>query len=348
MIAIAHIAINRKDQSTELFQLRCERGGQIAKKIGLSEATTKAIYSLDEHWDGNGFPQGLKDLQIPLLSRIMNLCQTFEVFAAVSSPQDAFQVIQDRSGTWFDPDLVQACMELEKDSALWELLESEDVRARVIEIEPFGVFQYADDSRIDSICEAFADVIDVKSPYTHAHSKGVPSVAVAIASKLGLGEKEIPVIRRAALLHDIGKLSVPNKILDKNGKLTAQEWEAMRLHPYYTQRILERISGFNHLAFLASTHHEKLDGSGYYRNLRATQLPMSARAITVADIYDALSAKRPYRDALPTEKVLEIISGEVPRAGLLLLRGPQSCCTAQRAARPHSVDWILGQARSHC
>lgn len=314
VIAIAHIAINRKDQSTELFQLRCERGGQIAKKIGLSEATTKAIYSLDEHWDGNGFPQGLKDLQIPLLSRIMNLCQTLEVFAAVSSPQDAFQVIQDRSGTWFDPDLVQACMELEKDSALWELLESEDVRARVIEIEPFGVFQYADDSRIDSICEAFADVIDVKSPYTHAHSKGVPSVAVAIASKLGLGEKEIPVIRRAALLHDIGKLSVPNKILDKNGKLTAQEWEAMRLHPYYTQRILERISGFKHLAFLASTHHEKLDGSGYYRNLRATQLPMSARAITVADIYDALSAKRPYRDALPTEKVLEIISGEVPHA----------------------------------
>jgi putative nucleotidyltransferase with HDIG domain len=314
VIAIAHIAINRKDQSTELFQLRCERGGQIARKIGLSEATTKAIYSLDEHWDGNGFPHGLEGLQIPLLSRIMNLCQTLEVFAAVSGPQDAFQVIQDRSGTWFDPDLVQACLELEKDSALWELLESEDVRARVIEIEPFGVFQYADDSRIDSICEAFADVIDVKSPYTHAHSKGVTSVAVAIASKLGLGEKEIPVIRRAALLHDIGKLSVPNKILDKNGKLTAQEWEAMRLHPYYTQRILERISGFKHLAFLASTHHEKLDGSGYYRNLRATQLPMSARAITVADIFDALSAKRPYRDALPAEKVLEIISREVPHA----------------------------------
>jgi len=156
-------------------------------------------------------------------------------------------------------------------------------------------------------------VIDVKSPYTHAHSKGVTAAAVAIASRLGL-EKEIPVIRRAALLHDIGKLSVPNKILDKNGKLTAQEWETMRLHPYYTQRILERISGFKHLAFIASTHHEKLDGSGYYRNLRATQLPLAARSITMADIYDALSAKRPYRDALPTEKVLEIISKEVPHA----------------------------------
>jgi putative nucleotidyltransferase with HDIG domain len=313
VIAIAHIAINRKDQSTELFQLRCERGGQIAKKIGLSEATTKAIYSLDEHWNGKGFPHGLEGPDIPLLSRIMNLCQTLEVFAAVSGPQDAFQVLRDRSGTWFDPELVRASQELEKDAALWELLETDDVRAKVIEIEPLGLFQYADDARTDSICEAFADVIDVKSPYTHAHSKGVTAAAVAIAAKLGL-EKEIPTIRRAALLHDIGKLSVPNKILDKNAKLTAQEWETMRLHPYYTQRILERIAGFRHLAFLASTHHEKLDGSGYYRNLRATQLPMAARAITVADIYDALSAKRPYRDALPTEKVLEIISKEVPHA----------------------------------
>ena len=127
-------------------------------------------------------------------------------------------------------------------------------------------------------------------------------------------KRKIVSIRRAALLHDIGKLSVPNKILDKNGKLTAQEWETIRLHPYYTQRILEKIAGFKHLAFIASTHHEKLDGSGYYRNLRATQLPMSSRAITTADIYDALSAKRPYRDSLPTEKVLEIMSKDVPDA----------------------------------
>lgn len=137
---------------------------------------------------------------------------------------------------------------------------------------------------------------------------------MGIATSLGLAEKEIATLRRAALLHDIGKLSVPNKILDKAGKLTAQEWEAVRLHPYYTQRILERIEGFKHLAFLASTHHEKLDGSGYYRNLRGNQLPISSRAITVADIYDALSAKRPYRDALPVEKVLEIMARDVPHA----------------------------------
>jgi|HubBroStandDraft_1064217.scaffolds.fasta_scaffold64176_2 HD-GYP domain-containing protein (c-di-GMP phosphodiesterase class II) len=314
VIAIAQIAIRRKEQSTELFQLRCERGGQIAKKIGLSEATTNAIYCLDEHWDGNGFPHQLKGSDIPLLSRVMNLCQTLEVFIAVSGVQDAFDVIQGRSGTWFDPEIVRASLELQHDEALWASFDSDDVREKVIQIEPTELFQYADDPRIDSVCEAFADVIDVKSPYTHAHSKGVTSAAVAIAATLGLEQEEIRIIGRAALLHDIGKLSVPNSILDKNGKLTAQEWETVRLHPYYTQRILERISGFKHLAFIASSHHEKLDGSGYYRNLRATQLPMAARAITTADIYDALSAKRPYRDALPTEKVLEIMAADVPHA----------------------------------
>jgi putative nucleotidyltransferase with HDIG domain len=311
---MANIAIHRKEQSEELFQLRCERGGQIARKMGLPDATTKAIYSLDEHWDGNGFPQGLRGADIPLLSRIMNLCQTLEVFAAVSGPQDAFGVLRERSGKWFDPELVSASSALENEPGLWELLESDSVREKAIEMEPISLFQYADEQRIDSVCEAFADVVDVKSPYTHAHSKEVTVVAVGIANSLGLGAKEITIVRRAALLHDIGKLSVPNKILDKPGKLTAQEWEAVRLHPYYTQRILERVEGFKHLAFLASTHHEKLDGSGYYRNLRGNQLPLSSRAITVADIYDALSAKRPYRDALPLEKVLEIMEREVPHA----------------------------------
>jgi HD-GYP domain-containing protein (c-di-GMP phosphodiesterase class II) len=314
VIAMANIAIKRKEQSEELFRLRCERGGSIARKIGLSDQTADAIFCLDEHWDGNGFPQGLKGDQIPLLARIMNLCQTLEVFVAVNGPQDAFPVIRDRSGSWFDPDMVQCSLQLENETALWEQLDTRAVRKEVMEMEPIGVFQYANDERLDSVCEAFADIIDIKSPYTHAHSRGVTSAAGEIAKRLDLSEKDQIIVRRAALLHDIGKLGVPNKILDKPGKLTSGEWEAIRLHPYHTQRILERISGFQHLAFVASTHHEKLDGTGYYRNLRANQLPLSSRAIAVADIFDALSAKRPYRDALPLEQVLSIIAKDVPHA----------------------------------
>ena len=115
------------------------------------------------------------------------------------------------------------------------------------------------------------------------------------------------------MLHDIGKLSVPNSILDKPGKLTSAEWETIRLHPYYTQRILERIQGFGHLAFIASSHHERLDGTGYFRNLRTTQIPPAARAIAVADVYDALTSKRPYRKTvLARSEVFAIMEKDVP------------------------------------
>lgn len=314
VFAIASVATNRDAQTRELIGIRCDRGAQIARKIGFSESMTSAIYSLDEHWNGKGFPEGLEGAQIPLLSRIMNLCQTLEVFVTLNGVSDAFQVLQDRSETWFDPELGQAATQLEKDSELWKLIEQDRVRDEVIDLEPTGGLLYVDEIKLDSVCEAFAGIIDVKSPYTHTHSRGVTSVSVAICQRLGLPEEQVTLVRRAALLHDIGKLSVPNNILDKPGKLTAAEWETVRLHPYYTQRILERIRGFQHLAFVASSHHEKLDGSGYFRNLNAAQLPLTARAIAVADIYDALSSKRPYRSALAKSEVFRIMSVDVPQA----------------------------------
>ncbi len=189
VLAIANVAMRRKEQSEELFQLRCERGGQIARKIGFSEDTTEAIYNLDEHWDGKGFPHGRQGREIPLLSRIMNLCQTLEVFVAISGPQDAFQVIEDRCGTWFDPEIVAACRQLEKDSRFWEMIESQNVRQHAIDLEPLSVFAYATDAKLDSVCEAFADVIDIKSPYTHEHSRQVTRYALAIGNRIGLGER---------------------------------------------------------------------------------------------------------------------------------------------------------------
>jgi len=117
-------------------------------------------------------------------------------------------------------------------------------------------------------------------------------------------------LRRAALLHDIGKLSVPNRILDKPGKLTPREWEVVKLHPYYTYQILERVPVFGELAFDASAHHERLDGRGYFRNLPAAQLSVPAKILAAADQLDALSAERPYRGKLPPEQVVAIMRGE--------------------------------------
>jgi len=314
LLAIASVAANRNTQAAELISTRCNRGAQIARKIGFSDKTYSAIYSLDEHWDGKGFPGGRAGQDIPLLSRIMNLCQTFEVFAAINGPADAYQILQDRSGTWFDPELVRAARELRQDVTLWEKLEDRSVREAVIDLEPVELIVYAEEARLDSVCEAFADVIDVKSPYTHAHSRGVMNAAVHISRELNFDEARLKMVQRAALLHDIGKLSVPNNILDKPGKLTEQEWDVVKLHPYYTQQILEKISGFEELAYVASSHHERMDGSGYFRKLSAEQMSMPARVIAVADIYDALSAKRPYREALPREEVFRLIEKDVPRA----------------------------------
>src|SRR3984957_14767384 len=305
---------SRLERVFAIASVATNRGAQIAKKIGFCESITTAIYSLDEHWNGKGFPAGRKAQDIPLFSRIMNLCQTLEVFVTLNGVSDGFQVLRDRSGSWFDPELVRAASELERDTELWKLIEQDLVREAVMDMEPNSVSLYADEAKLDNVCEAFANIIDIKSPYTHSHSRGVTSIAVAICQRLALPERQETLVRRAALLHDIGKLSVPNNILDKPGKLTAAEWETVRLHPYYTQRILERIRGFQDLAFLASSHHERLDGSGYFRNLRAAQIATGARAIAVADVYDALSSKRPYRGALTKAEVFKIMAADVPHA----------------------------------
>src|ERR1700692_4179830 len=148
VFAIAGVATNRDAQTSEMINLRCDRGAQIAKKIGFSESITTAIYSLDEHWNGKGFPAGRKAQDIPLFSRIMNLCQTLEVFVTLNGVSDGFQVLRDRSGTWFDPELVRAAGELEKDTELWKLIEQDHARDAVMEMEPISVSLYADEATL--------------------------------------------------------------------------------------------------------------------------------------------------------------------------------------------------------
>jgi putative nucleotidyltransferase with HDIG domain len=311
--AILKMLTQRKEQTAQLFSLKCERGAGIARQLGFSEQTAAAIYSMDEHWDGNGYPHGLKRDRIPSISRIINLAQTLDLFVSIHGVPIAFEVVRRRSGSWFDPELVRVVSELENDGAFWERLQG-DGRARelAIELEPLQDLVPASRTSLDDICDAFAVVVDAKSPYTFQHSTRVADTSVAIADRLGLPQETIVMIRRAALLHDIGKLSIPNTILDKPAGLTPRECEIVRLHAYYTQRILEKIDGFQELAFVASTHHERLDGSGYFRNLTGEHLPLPCRVVAVADVFDALSSTRPYRDRLPHDIVLREISNRVP------------------------------------
>lgn len=249
--------------------------------------------------------------EIPLLARIMNISQTLDVFANRSGPRAAVKAVADRSGRWFDPEIVRAVCSLENDAELWQRAMAKNARDHVLAMEP-GIALPASPERIDSICTAFAQVIDAKSPYTFYHSVGVADAASAIAAQMGLAPSTRTMIRRAALLHDIGKLSVSNAILEKPDKLTPEEWAIMRGHPGYTRIILREIRGFDDLAFIAGAHHERLDGTGYPDGLRAEQMSIPARIIAVADVYQALSEKRPYRESLPLEMVFEIMDRDIP------------------------------------
>ena len=294
--------------------MRCDRGAKIAADLEFPPHTADAIRSLDEHWDGNGHPQGLKGEKIPLLARILSISQTAEVFITRHGLNTAMEMATHRSGTWFDPRLVEIFLSLKSDSAFWELFDTHDPANIVSEFEPRDRPLLADEARLDRIAEGFSHVIDAKSPWTYRHSEGVARISAGMAEVMGYSPLQVRHIRRAALVHDVGKLGISNLILDKLGKLTPEEMTEMKRHTLYTYQILARVEGFWDLAELAAAHHEQLDGNGYHRGLDASRLSTPARILAVADVFEALTAKRPYRQDLSEEEVSTIMTRKLGTA----------------------------------
>ncbi len=313
-----------------LMRARCHRGAEIADKLGFPEATAEAIRALDEHWDGHGQPLGLIGVEIPLAARILCLSQTMEVFHAARGVRAAYQIARRRNGQWFDPVLVEALASFRDDAGFWASLAEPDVSA----VEPPDRLLVADEDRMDRIAEAFAEVIDAKSPWTHEHCDRVCSIAIGIGELLGFDDGALRDLRRAALLHDLGKLSISNRILDKPGQLTDEERAKVKGHPLLTEQILELVPSLSQLAPVASAHHERLDGLGYPRGLAADELTMPMRVLAVADVYDALTAERPYRPAYRPERALELMRPDVP-SGL----DPDAFAALEKLVR-------VGQART--
>ena len=293
--------------ATELFETRCERGAEIVQKLGLGARAAEAVRALDEHWDGGGQPRGLSGDEIPMLARIAGLAQVMERYLASDSVESAMTVARERSGRWFDPMLVQALDGLDEKLVGFAALDETGLREAVRTAEPGGAALLAGPGTLDRIAQGFAEVVDAKSTFTAQHSERMAEMSLRIAERLGISGEPLRSLKHAGLLHDIGKLSVSNAILDKPGPLNAEEWEAVRLHPYYTARILNHIEGFDVLARVAGAHHERLDGRGYFQGLSADQIPLESRILATADVFDALTASRPYRPALPEEVALRIM-----------------------------------------
>jgi HD-GYP domain-containing protein (c-di-GMP phosphodiesterase class II) len=306
--ALIHVFQNGGEIARELIETRCTRGADIARRMHFSEGVALGIHNLDEHWDGGGQPQGAMGADIPVFARIALLAQVIDVYHTESDASAALREARNRSGSWFDPDVVAAFERAAAKPEFWATLRSANLEKAIYALEPAQRMQAVDDDFLDDIAAAFAQVIDSKSPYTSGHSERVTLFSDIIASEMGVSDGRRRWLKRAALLHDIGKLGVSNAILDKPGKLNAQEWDAIKMHPVYSQAILSRIDIFRELAPIAAAHHERLDGKGYPLGLKGDEISVETRILTTADIFDALTADRPYRAAMPISKALTIMS----------------------------------------
>ncbi len=312
--SILTIFSNGGDIARELIETRCQRGANIARRMRFSEDVAQGILDLDEHWDGSGKPVGIGGTDISIHARIALLAQVIDVFHTSDGKDAALKEVLQRSDRWFDPTLVAAFDIVAEDDSFWSILSATDLQEKVITLapEPFG--EIVDEDYLDEIAAAFAEVVDSKSPYTAGHSDRVALFADMIAEELGLTPAKRRFLKRAALLHDLGKLGVSNQILDKAGKLDEDEWKSVRQHPAQSRVILSQIAAFADLARVAGDHHERLDGKGYPRGIAGDAICLETRIITVADIFDALTATRPYRGPMAVSKAFEIMRGDVGSA----------------------------------
>jgi HD-GYP domain-containing protein (c-di-GMP phosphodiesterase class II) len=311
----------------------CEVSVMLAERLTLGLGVKEALAHLYERWDGRGFPGRLRGEEVPLPVRVMQVAHDADLHSP-AGVEGASEVVRRRAGRGLDPAVAavfvrtawQSLAVLEAPS-IWEaLLAAEPGRRPVLERREF-----------DLGLRAIADFTDMKSPYLSGHSAGVAGLAAEAAVQAGLAESEQDVVRRAGLVHDLGRVGVPAGIWGKPGPLSRDEVERVRLHPYHTERVLAPAASLATIARAASLHHERLDGSGYHRGARGGELTPVARVLAAADAYHAMTEPRPHRAALRSEEAADVLAGEV-RAGRL----DTEAVTAVLAAAGHGQIAVEG------
>lgn len=307
LLAGALLTGNR-DVIAAMEMTHCLIAGQLALRLGLGDRVHDGLQDVFERWDGKGLPRALEGDEIALSARIVELADIAEVFRRIGGLDHALEVARRRRGTQFDPKLVDLLI-AEADS-VFAGLEDETSWTRVIESEP-ALAAPLTPTDIDTALEAIADFADLKSPYTTGHSRGVAQLAAQAGASLGLGEVQVAHLRRAALMHDMGRLGIPNTIWDKPGRLSEAEMERVRLYPYLLERMFNRLEGLADAARLAGQVAERLDGSGYPRVLTGATLTPAARVLQAADVYQALTEPRAHRPALEPSAAAAGLRAEV-------------------------------------
>jgi HD-GYP domain-containing protein (c-di-GMP phosphodiesterase class II) len=286
----------------------CEVAQLLAARLGFDKTLLGDLAQAYERWDGKGMPAGLKAEEISPAVHLVNLAGDVITFYRDNGREAALAVIKERRGALYAPRLVDHFCE--KAAHLLSGLDDEPTWDTVLALEP-GRKRYLSEAEFDTACRAMAEFADIKSPYTVGHSGGVAALVEAAAQGCGLPTRDSLSLRRAALLHDVGRVGVSAAIWGKTGPLSQREWEQVRLHPYYTERILNRPQALAQIGKLAAHHHERLDGSGYHHGVQAAQLSLPARILAAADAYQAMLEVRPHRPALRPEQAAAELLKEV-------------------------------------
>ncbi len=284
---------------------------RLAEDIGLTVGVSEAVGAAYEQWNGKGWPGDLRGEDIPIASRLAQLGEFVEVAHRIGGTAAAIELAEKRAGSQFDPTLASALCANAR--TILDGLDAGPTWDAVIGAEPaLGVWLL--EAEFDRALLAIADFVNLKSPYTLGHARAVSELAAAAGTKLGLGDEEVEILRRAGLANDLGRLGVSNAIWDKAGALGAGEWERVRMHPYLTERMLHQSSALAPLGAVAVQNRERLDGSGYPRGLSGGAISMPGRVLGAADAYQSMCELRPYREALLPEVAAKELRAEV-RAG---------------------------------
>ena len=310
--AVAHMLLDREVVAKHA-RSQCDVSLRIAELIGMGESVRASLAQVCERFDGKGAPSCIAGEGIGVPTRLLHIADIAEITHHRFGEEAAVVEVKKRTGKHFDPRLADLFVRHARE--LFDSIGNASVWERYLAVEAPPVV-LADASRADDVASAFAHFADLKSVYTLGHSPGVADLAARAARASGFPAESVRELCRAGLLHDLGRINVPNGIWDKPDRLGVGEWERVRLHAYYTERIVLRAPVWRATARIASAAHERLDASGYHRSVPSALLQRPERLLAAADVLHALGEPRPHRPARGLEDASKILSEEV-RAGRL-------------------------------
>jgi HD-GYP domain-containing protein (c-di-GMP phosphodiesterase class II)/DNA-binding CsgD family transcriptional regulator len=297
---------------TGTTESHCEVAQALADDLGCSVRVREALGYAFERWDGKGIPRKKKGQAIPLAMRVAQVADDAQAFHRSGGVAGTAAMLAARAGRALDPTLAETARA--GAAEILAALEVASVWDAAIAAEP-GAPDYVDEAAIDGALQAMGAFADLKSSYTRGHSAGVAELAAGAAERLGLGAEAVAEVRRAGYVHDVGRAGVSAGVWEKEGPLTDGEWEKVRQHASYTERILARPPLLARLGVLGSLDHERMDGTGYQR-LAAASLPPGARVLAAADMYQAMRETRPHRRSIARGEVAATLEGEAAKGRL--------------------------------